>query len=48
MSTIHPTNDRHNDTRRTKNVESLTSREQLLGMLVLISVLLLAILLQSM
>ena len=48
MSTTHPTNDSHNDTRRTDRFESMNPREQLLGMLVLILVLLLTILLRSM
>ena len=48
MSVIHPTNDSYNDTRRNDRFEAMSSREQLLGMLVLILVLLLAILLRSM
>ncbi len=47
MSMIHPNSDRHNNVNRNNDCESMTSREQILGMLVLILVILLAILLRS-
>ena len=47
MSTIHPNGDTHDDVHRNNVRESMTSREQVLGMLVLLLVILLAILLSS-
>jgi hypothetical protein len=47
MSTISPTSEQHSDTDRRDSFESMTPREQLLGMLVVIVVLLLAIVMKS-
>lgn len=47
MSTSQPTRDQHSDTERRDSFESMTRREQLLGMFVVIIVLLLAIVLKS-
>lgn len=48
MSTIQPTHDRRDETDRRDHFDSMTPKEQLRGMLVVLVVLLLAILLRSM
>lgn len=48
MSTIYHTNEERKDPHRDDSLESMNPREQLLGMVVVILVLLLAILFRSM
>lgn len=47
MSTIHPTRETLKDTDRRNSFESMSPREQLVGMLVLLAILLLAVVLKS-
>jgi len=47
MSTVQPTGDQRGNTKRHNSCESMTPREQLLGMLLVLCVLLLAIMLRS-
>ncbi|MEZ6131265.1 MAG: hypothetical protein R3C59_21530 [Planctomycetaceae bacterium] len=47
MSTMHPTHEKLRDTNRRDSFESMSPRDQLVGMLVVILVLLLAIVLKS-
>ena len=47
MSTIHPTRENLKDTDRRDSFESMSPREQLVGMLVLLAILLLAVVLKS-